>query len=495
MEKNKILSKLNISIKDYNNELEKILENKLFSYEVKNLLLSMLYKIENAYRDYETVKVEAPAKKDYIENLLRIIKEKCLKILLVKAGTPEAEELEQNNIKYKIDKKNGEIVCFQNELVILTAILKLDETDIKLHAPYEYLEEPLNCMLNSGSLDSNAEVIRDFNGWSWDIVINEINDIEYNFIYQTLLLLNGRRDIISRKHKEMYDLVCRMAIEKYISADENKEFKKNLEKTKKEKKDRLKLFENKKDFLDKVTQEKKEYMKEIEKIDKTLNNNEMLKKEYYSRNEKLPNRKKIFSANYLVKILERERTEFIEKIEECNKVILPKEFIAQKSILEEENSFLEKIAKNMEAEEIANLADEFISNASKKIDDINEENKLNLVKWMYKIRYYRFIPIDRENCVKDIKELEQKFDTLFKKIVKKARALKIIDVFTEDEKLAYEIVKEIFDLKINLSTINLQCNYENEVLTVEYYDDTVLEKSMKINIKNVRIKKKCKLFC
>ena len=46
MEKNKILSKLNIDIKDYNNELEKILENKLFSYDVKNLLLSMLYKIE-----------------------------------------------------------------------------------------------------------------------------------------------------------------------------------------------------------------------------------------------------------------------------------------------------------------------------------------------------------------------------------------------------------------------------------------------------------------
>ena len=47
MEKRKILSKLNIDIKDYNNELEKILENKLFSYDVKNLLLSMLYKIEN----------------------------------------------------------------------------------------------------------------------------------------------------------------------------------------------------------------------------------------------------------------------------------------------------------------------------------------------------------------------------------------------------------------------------------------------------------------
>ena len=65
MEKNKLLAKL--KIRDYNNELEKILENKLFSYDVKNLLLSMLYKIENAYRDYETVKVEVPSKKEFIE--------------------------------------------------------------------------------------------------------------------------------------------------------------------------------------------------------------------------------------------------------------------------------------------------------------------------------------------------------------------------------------------------------------------------------------------
>src|SRR5699024_2168502 len=108
MEKKKILSKLSINIKDYNNELERILENKLFSYEVKNLLLSMLYKIENAYSDYETVKVEVPSKKEYIENLFRIIREKCLKIFLVKAGTPEAEELETKGATYSVDNKNGE---------------------------------------------------------------------------------------------------------------------------------------------------------------------------------------------------------------------------------------------------------------------------------------------------------------------------------------------------------------------------------------------------
>ena len=195
MEKSKILSKLNIDIKDYNNELEKILENKLFSYDVKNLLLSMLYKIENAYKDYETVKVEALSKKEYIENLLRIIREKAIKILLVKSETPEAEELEKNNVTYKIDKENGEIVCFQNELVILTALLKLDETNVNIEVPYDYLEKPLNEMLKQGKIDSMVEVIRDFNGWSWDIVTKDIGDIEDNLLYQIIILLHGKKKI------------------------------------------------------------------------------------------------------------------------------------------------------------------------------------------------------------------------------------------------------------------------------------------------------------
>ena len=42
-----------IHIKDYTNSLEKVLEGKYFSVDTKNLLLSMLYKIENAYKDYE----------------------------------------------------------------------------------------------------------------------------------------------------------------------------------------------------------------------------------------------------------------------------------------------------------------------------------------------------------------------------------------------------------------------------------------------------------
>lgn len=495
MEKNKILSKLNIDIKDYNNELEKILENKLFSYEVKNLLLSMLYKIENAYKDYETVKVEVPSKRKYIENLLRIIKERCLKIFLVKTGTQEAKELEKDNILFKVDRKNGEIICFQNEFILLTAIFNLDISPSLKELTYEYIEEPLFTLLKSGEIDSNIELIRDFNGWSWDIDKKEIKDIEYNYIYQTILLINGRKNINNKKQKKIFDVVSKIAIKKYMLEANDTEYNEKFEKIKKEKEARLELFNDKRSFINQITEEKKEYTKEIEKIDKILNNNELLKKEYYARNEKLPNKEKIFSVSYLVGILDKERIKLIEKIDECNKIILPKEFVEQKSKLEEEVKFLEEIIKLDKEDALIKLATEFLNQVQIEIAKINEENKEKLINWIYKIRYYRYIPIDYEKTIKDIEVLKEKFEEVIKIIIKKAQELKIWDIFSENTELTYQILKEIFDMKmICLQNLNMQCKYENRELYVEYYDDTIIESSLKIKTDTVKIKKKIKLF-
>ena len=483
MEKSKILSKLNIDIKDYNNELEKILENKLFSYDVKNLLLSMLYKIENAYKDYETVKVEALSKKEYIENLLRIIREKAIKILLVKFETPEAEELEKNNVTYKIDKENGEIVCFQNELVILTALLKLDETNVNIEVPYDYLEKPLNEMLKQGKIDSMVEVIRDFNGWSWDIVTKDIGDIEDNLLYQIIILLHGKKKIGIKNLGEIEKNITKLAIQKYISNSEDKEYVEKFEKIKKTKQERLELFKNKKEFLNQITEDKKIYTKQIEKIDRILNNNELLKKEYYERNEKLPNKEKIFSISYLVGILDKERVELLEKIDECNKVILPKEFVEQKTKLEGETSFLNSVKDCVSRDDIIEICKNFITDVEKKIHSITEETKDELVSWIYKIRYFRYIPVNETEKVRDVTELKKAFELLIKLIIKKAQKLKVWDVFSEDAELTYRILKEVFDSKIiYLQNINIQCRYEDKVLDIEYYDDTV------------KIKKKFKLF-
>ncbi len=74
MEKEKIMQKL--KIKDYNEELENILGEKTFSKDVKNLLSSMLYKIENSYEDYKKTKVDVEPQNEYLEELIKIIRKR-----------------------------------------------------------------------------------------------------------------------------------------------------------------------------------------------------------------------------------------------------------------------------------------------------------------------------------------------------------------------------------------------------------------------------------
>ena len=68
--------------KDYNKQLEKILEKKDFSKDVKNLLLSMLYKLDISYNDYSLVKKNCKSKQEYLENILDNIKRTHLNVFL-----------------------------------------------------------------------------------------------------------------------------------------------------------------------------------------------------------------------------------------------------------------------------------------------------------------------------------------------------------------------------------------------------------------------------
>lgn len=89
----KIFSK--ITSNEYNNKLEKILENKIFNEDVKNLLLSMLYKIENGYNDYEKVKFNSISKDSFMEKILSIIEEHCFEINIVTPETQLSKPLEE----------------------------------------------------------------------------------------------------------------------------------------------------------------------------------------------------------------------------------------------------------------------------------------------------------------------------------------------------------------------------------------------------------------
>ena len=94
----KLLRKMHI--KDYTNSLEKVLERKYFSIDTKNLLLSMLYKIENSYKDYSKTKVEVTEKADFLEKIIEIIEQKCNEIITKNDNVDVDTE-------FKVDKENG----------------------------------------------------------------------------------------------------------------------------------------------------------------------------------------------------------------------------------------------------------------------------------------------------------------------------------------------------------------------------------------------------
>ena len=496
MDKNKIFSKLNF--KNYNNQLEEVLESKNFSEDVKNLLLSMLYKIENAYKDYIAVKIEALQQKDFISYIIEIIKEKCVDIEFISAEKKDGPE---------INKEKGLIHCYPNEQALLSAVLYMGQNEPQISFKYEYAKEALQELIKVGSNCNQTEILRDFNGWSWDIVVKNIEDISYNVLYQSLLLLDGKKliytnadivkekeknSIILQKNRKEYEkfLTYLASCATYIYKLDNSEAKERLEKIKKEKNEELNLFENKKEFVQKISNDKKDYLSKIEKIDKIVNNTEMLKKEYKERNALLPNKEKIFSISYLEDILEKEREEYLELIKKCNKMLEPRGFVKEKEKLSQEVNFLN------EEKSVIDCCKEFFKCAKKQIEKLErKEDREEIIDWIYKIRYYGYIPYDNEKSLKDLNELQKEFKDITKLLIKKAQENKIWDKISENQEIAYMVIRELFNSKIiNLKNVNIICKQENGILYVEYHDGNILEKKAEIKIANVKIKKKIKLF-
>ncbi len=517
--KEKIFSKLNI--KDYTNRLEKILEKKKFSLDTKNLLLSMLYKIENGYNDYSKTKIQVPNKNEFIQNIFNIINKKCNQIIVAEFDSQASSLLKNKNVKYIIDKEKQEIIAIANELLVFNCILNMQENEIIMPQEKQSLKVPVSNLLNIGNRINQTEVIRDFNGWSWDIVLKEIDNISVNTVFQTILYLTGYEfiqkwinnssnladylDLFSSYLKENYGekranqfitLFCKLAIDISIY-DKNEQYE-----FWKEKRDifnqELEKLQDKENYISNKTKEKKEYTKQIEDIDKIINNKELLKEEYTKRNEKLPNKEKIFSISHLVLRLEKERNDFLEKIKQCNILIEPKGYVKRKHEVEAKVQFLNKldIDKNQDIRNtIIQLCNIFLSCFEIKI--AKAQTKQEVLTYIYELRYYGFLPLDKEgNTLKSIPKLQIAFQKCKKNLLEKARKLGVIDEITEDEKANFEIVSKIFDSKmIDLDHMIVEIKIIDEKLYVEYYDEKVLESRIQVQSdKTIKLKKKTKLF-
>lgn len=505
MEKDKFISKFNI--KDYNNQLENILAKKTFSEDTKNLLLNMLYKIENAYNDYHRVNIYTKNKKEILEEILNIIEKECETIEIVR-------EKKSSSIK-----KEKKIVTYLNDKKMLYEIYQLKNKEFKVLDNYSIIKPSIENTLNQAYSIANSEIIRDFDGWSWNIIPEEIENLIANLLYQILRILIGNKFLIEWQEDEnnqdyiakllekleikyktelgeqLYKHINQIAIINYIN--QNGEELKRLIEIEKELQKEYDEIDDKEKYLKKLADSKKKLNSEIKNIDKIINDDKLLKKEFISRNELLDMDNRIFSLSDLVDILQLERKKLIKELNEFNKKMEPLNFIKTKTDLANKLNLVKELHLQKNDEKIYNTKIEELLKLVIKAITIqvgNAEGKERIIDLIYIIRYYGLIYVNKNKQVKDIIDL----DKIQMEIITKACRQKNITIFSKNIKENYSILKNIFKVDIiELEKIYFKILLKKEKLLLEIYDEENIYKAVELPIikeLNVKLNKKIRVI-
>lgn len=526
MQKNKDYFLDKIVKKNYNDELEIVLEKKNFDEHAKSLLLSMLYKIETAYKDYEKVKRNVGSKEEYIEKIIQTINNECNSIEII---TPKASNTNKTgNRTFLIDKKNKDIKCFPIERKMLYSLSKIEKKEFIINSNYFLVSKTLSDLINVGNNIDTVEPLRDFNGYSWTTIPREIESIEHNLIYQNLRIILGHtflenwienREFIAdymlliqkrlrenygiKNQKELMDSIIKLSVMLEIKFDKNEKMK--MQEAKKDIENKLIKMQNKLEFSEQLAKQKKQIVNKIKNIDTTINNIDLLEEEYKKRNEKLPLEKKIFSIRILADIMVREREIEFKKLEEINRILNPKNYVTYKTELEEKREYLKVVdINNLEYEiekEILKLQKIFLNCFSIKIK--NAKTPAEVMYVICEFRYYYLLNYTREKSIKDIENLQKELEKTIKLLIQKAKEQSVLHIFTSKEELDYLIFKNIFSLRIiNLEDVYIKITKEKDIFYMQFFDDGAFEEKVElgnmqmITKKDLEIKlnKKIKVF-
>ena len=512
--------------KDYNNELEKVLEKKYFDENVKSILLSILYKIEAAYADYKKVKQNVETKEEFIENIIKNIQENCDEIKLVKPHSEESEIIGDRT--FLVEKNKKRIICYQIERKLLYCISKISKKEKIVKDDYFLLNRTLSNLINVGNNINTVEPLRDFNGYSWTTIPREIESIEHNLVYQDLILLVGNQflnnwinnhefiidymELFKNRLEENYGekneaefigILGQLSV--VLEAKFDKKVKEKILKMKQEIEKKLEDIQDNKKFVERITEEKRKLAKEIRRIDETINNKEMLQKEYEKRNKELPLEEKIFSIRILSNLMTEEREGKIEKIEKLNDVLTPKNFVKYKKELNKKEKYLKLVDTNDLQGKIDELKLQlqklFIECFLIKVE--KSESKQEILKRIYEFRYYCLLPYSQEATIWQIQELEEEIEKIGKILLEKAHKLKVIEVFSKNKEIDYQLLKGLFHIRsINLEEISLKLIKEKNKFFIQLFDGKSFEEKIEmevienINKKDleIRLGKKVKIF-
>lgn len=540
----------NIIKNDYIYEIEKTLEKKGITNEIKSLVMDTLFKIEETYPNYKRIKVDVLEKRDYIREIVVALK----KVDNIYIMNMQEKDILKCVTDTKIDKNARgyyDIQIYHNNLSLLYALQTI------INEGYGINEQPCSSafdkILKIGGIYSNIEILRDFSGWNWNRNKIKNFNIYYDIIYKNLLLILGIDKMIElKKTRQCIHFMKKYLLKKY----KNDNVEKLMEILKEivfvmssEEEKRLEIEANKKiidmymamkdikKFMQKVNEEKKKNNKLIAEYDKILNSHNVLEREYNeylkaiekSKNE--DNSNGSLNIDSIIDILDIEEDnigkvykEEIKNIElfsiqifekrkkvynknlELSKIGNPENYVEHKRILEEKIKYIldyEKVKGDAKKEEelLENLMIEYQKIVYDMLEDRIEAIYTNeeVIDEIYRQRYIRYQNVLKDKYIYQISDLYQKMDKILHLIVAKAMKFDVLERVSEEENTNYAAVSPALKTEVlSLEEVKVAI-YTGKTTLLCIYDGNVLIKEIELfdvdpKLISIPTKKKIKLF-
>ena len=540
----------NIIKNDYIYEIEKTLEKKGITNEIKSLVMDTLFKIEETYPNYKRIKVDVLEKRDYIREIVVALK----KVDNIYIMNMQEKDILKCVTDTKIEKNARgyyDIQIYHNNLSLLYALQTI------INEEYGINEQPCSSafdkILKIGGIYSNIEILRDFSGWNWNRNKIKNFNIYYDIIYRNLLLILGIDKMIElKKTRQCIHFMKKYLVKKY----KNDNVEKLMEILKEivfvmssEEEKKLEIEANKKiidmymamkdikKFMQKVNEEKKKNNKLIAEYDKILNSHNVLEREYNEYLKAIEKSKNEDSSNgslnidSIIDILDIEEDnigkidkEEIKNIElfsiqifekrkklynknlELSKIGNPENYVEHKRILEEKIKYIldyEKVKGDAKKEEelLENLMIEYQKIVYDMLEDRIEAIYTNeeVIDEIYRQRYIRYQNVLKDKYIYQISDLYQKMDKILHLIVAKAMKFDVLERVSEEENTNYAAVAPALKTEVlSLEEVKVAI-YTGKTTLLCIYDGNVLIKEIELfdvdpKLISIPTKKKIKLF-
>lgn len=500
-------------LKDYNIELEDVLEDKYFSSNIKNLLLNMIYKIEISYADYYQVKRCVRNKEDLLNEFIEVIRLYCDNIKIVEPDSDQAKMLIRHKIQALTNEKERSILAYPTELSLLYAISDISPKYFFVNQENPFKKLIQTALVNGYNLN-NIEILKDFNGWSWDKSEIENGNYINNLIYQNLLIMFGekflyewriygstRKDFLEQAKKfiKLYTSNNNFIIDLYKVLYFNSNIKDRLiiNEDLKIKKQTLKQMQDKEKFMQECKIKKEKIDKKIEKIELALEDDNVLEKKFIKENLKLPKEKQIKSLKKYKTLIEKEREKYLQEISSLSYIMQPANFTATKNLFQEVLEIYN--CKDTLEQYLINLQKEFLFFIEKRLSKI--KNRDELIDIVCELRYYSKLKINENKTVLDFEEINEYYDKVLKKAITNLCKIGAMKIISMDINLNFEIIKYALDTKIiNLEEIKIMLTTDKDGLIIKVFDKDIFEKQgrkkIEISKKTLEIKmnRKIKIF-